>query len=101
MRIVFQDLKIGLRHEQILGFLSPTSLKTFNECTNLKAVCDNLCRVNSKDKQSDLAKTQEGMGLGLQLFKPLSPMLSKGFPRSNCGQIASAGEILTTDIVSQ
>lgn len=75
MRIVFQDLKMGLKHEQVLTRFSPTALQRYNECTNLRVVCE-----------------EEGAGVqtsGLQMFKKFSPMLAKGFPRSTCGQVGA------------
>jgi DNA ligase-4 len=40
MRIVFQDLKIGLKHDTVLKYLSPTAVQRYNQCTNLKMVCE-------------------------------------------------------------
>eukprot|EP01031_Cornospumella_fuschlensis_P035902 gene35902-43549_t len=73
MRIVFQDLKVGLRHENVLSAFYPTALKRYNECTNLRIVCE-----------------EEGTAsliTGVQLFVHFSPMLAKGFPNSVNGQV--------------
>jgi DNA ligase-4 len=40
MRIVFQDMKIGLKHDAVLSRLSPTALQRYNQCTNLRTVCE-------------------------------------------------------------
>ncbi|RYG69448.1 hypothetical protein EON64_02665 [archaeon] len=74
MRIVFQDLKVGLRHENVLSAFYPTALKRYNECTNLRIVCE-----------------EEGTAsliTGVQLFIHFSPMLAKGFPNSVNGQVS-------------
>lgn len=75
MRIVFQDLKIGLKHEQIFNRISSVALQRYNECTNLRTVCE-----------------EEGSGCqttaGLQIFTQFSPMLAKGFTKSSSNQIA-------------
>ncbi len=73
MRIIFQDLKVGLRHENVLNSFYPTALKRYDECTNLRTVCE------EEGISSELR--------GIQLFTHFSPMLAKGFPNSNIGQI--------------
>ena len=40
MRIVFQDLKVGLKHDSVFNMFSPTALQRYNECTNLRTVCE-------------------------------------------------------------
>jgi DNA ligase-4 len=74
-RIIFSDLKIGLKHETVLNHFYPTALKRFNECVNLRLVCE-----------------EEGITTelsGVQLFVCYSPMLAKGFPQSSVGQITA------------
>lgn len=74
-RIIFQDLKIGLRLENVLNAFYATALKRYNECTNLRTVCE-----------------EEGISselFGIKLFTNFSPMLAKGFPHSNTNQIAT------------
>ena len=39
-RIIFSDLKIGLKHETVLNHFYPTALKRFNECVSLRLVCE-------------------------------------------------------------
>lgn len=73
MRIVFQDLKIGLKHENVLAAFYPTALKRYNECTNLRMVCEE-------------ESTSKSL-VGVQLFIHFSPMLAKGFPNSAHGQV--------------
>eukprot|EP01041_Mallomonas_annulata_P003653 gene3653-7280_t len=80
VRIVFQDLKIGLKHEQVLKFFSPTALQRYNECTDLKKVCE-------EEGSGSSLHTQ-----GLQLFSKFSPMLAKGFP--NTGQIVETEKVM-------
>lgn len=75
VRIIFQDLKLGLRHENVLGRFYPNALRRYNECTNLRIVCE-----------------EEGLKaelMGVRLFTPFSPMLAKGFPTSNVGQVTT------------
>lgn len=75
VRIIFQDLKLGLRHENVLGRFYPNALRRYNECTNLRIVCE-----------------EEGLKaelMGVRLFTPFSPMLAKGFPTSNLGQVTT------------
>ena len=74
-RIIFSDLKIGLKHETVLNFFYPTALKRYNECVNLRLVCE-----------------EEGITTelsGVQLFTCYSPMLAKGFPHSSVGQVTA------------
>ena len=71
-RIIFNDLKIGLKHETVLNHFYPTALKRFNECVNLRLVCE-----------------EEGITTelsGIQLGVCYSPMLAKGFPQSSVGK---------------
>jgi DNA ligase-4 len=72
-RIIFNDLKIGLKHETVLNHFYPGALKRFNECVSLRLVCE-----------------EEGITTelsGIQLFTCYSPMLAKGFPQSSVGQV--------------
>lgn len=74
-RIIFQDLKIGLKHEHVLNGFYPNALKRYNECVNLRLVCE-----------------EEGVSTelsGVQLFVCYLPMLAKGFPQSATGQIVA------------
>lgn len=71
MRLVFQDLKIGLRHEQVLKYFYPDALQRYNETTNLRKICEE----------------EHKKGCGIQLFSIYKPMLAKGFPRSSSGQV--------------
>ncbi len=73
VRIIFQDLKIGLKHENVLRAFYPNALKRFNECTNLRTVCE------EEGQVSNLT--------GIQLFINFSPMLAKGFPNASLGQV--------------
>ena len=73
MRLVFQDLKIGLRHEQVLNHFYPNALQRYNETTNLRKICED--------------ENKQGGGCGIQLFNIYKPMLAKGFPRSSSGQV--------------
>ena len=72
VRIIFNDLKVGISYTQILDRFYPRALERYNECLSLKLVCEEegIC--------SELS--------GLQLFTGYSPMLAKGFPRSPHGQ---------------
>jgi DNA ligase 4 len=73
VRIIFQDLKIGLKHENVLKAFYPNALKRYDECTNLRTVCDEQGKaVNA---------------VGIQLFVNFSPMLAKGFPNASLGQV--------------
>jgi hypothetical protein len=74
VRIIFQDLKIGLKHENVLGGFYKNALQRFNECTDLKLVCE------EEGITSELK--------GIQLFTKFSPMLAKGFSKSNDNQIS-------------
>jgi len=71
-RIIFNDLKIGLKHETVLNHFYPTALKRFNECVNLRLVCE-----------------EEGITTelsGVQMGVCYNPMLAKGFPQSSVGK---------------
>lgn len=86
MRIVFQDLKIGLKYEQVLKFMSPGALQCYNECTDLFKVCEEA--IKNPMTSSSLSSNEDkpsNVSSGLQVFSCLSPMLAKGFP--NTGQI--------------
>jgi DNA ligase 4 len=72
-RIIFQDLKIGMKHELVLSHFYPTALKRYNECVSLRIVCE----------EEGIAKELSGV----QLFVCYNPMLAKGFPRSSAGQV--------------
>eukprot|EP01038_Epipyxis_sp_PR26KG_P009014 gene9014-12157_t len=74
-RIIFQDLKIGLKFEQLLGKFYPTALQRYNECSNLRLVCE---------EEGIVSELQ-----GLQLFTKFSPMLAKGFSKSAENQVTS------------
>jgi DNA ligase 4 len=76
MRIVFQDLKIGLGYEAVLSALSPDALRRYNECTNLRMVVE-------EEGGADTETT------GLCPFSKFSPMLARGFPSSSHGQVAA------------
>jgi ATP-dependent DNA ligase len=65
MRIVFQDLKIGLKYEAVMNYLSPTALQRYNECTNLRTVCE--------EDGGEMELT------GLRPFIDFKPMLAKGY----------------------
>lgn len=78
MRIIFQDLKIGLKVDNILKSLSDTSLQTYNECTDLKRVCEELCTGGAS-----------AVSAGLQVFTAFSPMLAKRF-KAGCNIISEA-----------
>jgi DNA ligase-4 len=73
VRIIFQDLKIGLKHENVLRAFYPNALKRYNECTNLRTVCEEEGLVSDRS--------------GIQLFINFSPMLAKGFPNASLGQV--------------
>jgi DNA ligase-4 len=75
-RIIFQDLKVGLKHENVLGAFYPAALKRYNECTNLRTVCDE-------------EGTNHSEFTGLQLFIHYAPMLAKGFPNATHGQLSA------------
>jgi DNA ligase-4 len=75
VRIIFQDLKVGLKHENVLGGFYPSALKRYNECTNLRTICE---------EEGTIVEVS-----GIQLFIHFSPMLSKGFPNSSLGQIGA------------
>ena len=77
MRIIFQDLKIGLKYEQILGRFYPSALQRYNECTNLRIVCE---------EEGTIKQLQVS---GLQIFNHFNPMLAKGFVTSSNGQMAA------------
>ena len=76
MRIVFQDLKIGLKYENVLKELHPQCLPRYNECTDLRLMCYEL----ANDRL-----TASGVSHGISLFTCFQPMLAKGF--TNSGQI--------------
>ena len=76
MRIVFQDLKIGLGHELVLGALSPNALSRYNECTNIRTVVE------------EMGGADTGLN-GLMPMSIFSPMLAKGFSSSSHGQVAA------------
>lgn len=75
VRILLQDLKLGLGHSNVLTALHPSALQKFNECNSLRRVCEE--RINNA----------YGSTGGVQLFVHFSPMLAKGFPRSAQGQV--------------
>ena len=76
MRIVFQDLKIGLGHEVVLSALSENALQRYNECTNLRTVVEEEGGTGSAPA-------------GLRPFIKFSPMLGLGFPHSSHGQVSA------------
>ena len=79
MRIIFQDLKVGLKKDNVLKRLSPTAIERFNECTSLRVVCDEVLSPESAPVQS-----------GAKLFNVYSPMLALGDPKAKSGQIRFA-----------
>lgn len=87
MRIVFQDMKIGLKYEQVLNHISPTALQRYNECTDLRLVCSEiaLAKSNPIASTSNSGSNQGTTTRGINVFTCFYPMLAKGFP--NTGQI--------------
>jgi ATP-dependent DNA ligase len=94
MRIVFQDMKIGLKYEQVLNHLSPIALQRYNECTDLRLVCSEIAgnaspNAATNPHSSTIGATGGGSGgstaRGINVFTCFYPMLAKGFP--NTGQI--------------
>ena len=82
MRIVFQDMKIGLKYENVLSKLNPNALQRYNECTDLRLLCYELangCLTAMSDNDGAV------LSRGISLFTCFQPMLAKGF--MNCGQI--------------
>lgn len=77
MRIIFQDLKVGLKKDNILRRLSPTAIERFNECTSLRTVCEEVLYSNR-------------IPSGIRLFNIYSPMLALGDPKAKTGQIRFA-----------
>jgi len=73
-RIIFLDLRIRWKHEQILIHLSSTAMERYQECTDIRAVCENLGSPNP----------------GLCLFTAFLPMLAKGFPNQKIAQHITA-----------
>lgn len=71
MRIIFQDLKIGLKLESVLGMLSPWAAQCFAESTDLRLICE-----GGRGKKRPM---------GLRPHTAFAPMLAKGFP--NTGQL--------------
>jgi DNA ligase-4 len=71
MRIIFQDLKLGLKLESVLGALSPWASQIYDESTDLRLICEG-GRGKYRPK-------------GLRPHAVFAPMLAKGFP--NTGQL--------------
>jgi len=67
MRIVFRDLKVGLRHESVLAYFHPDANERYNTCCNLRQVCAEFA--------SGAATTE---ATGIQPFQPFAPMRAKG-----------------------
>jgi DNA ligase-4 len=81
MRIVFQDLKIGLKYENVLKWLNPNALQRYNECTDLRQICREIA-------SGALSSSGDGDGggiisRGISLFTCFQPMLAKGFTNSS------------------
>jgi DNA ligase 4 len=76
MRIVFQDLKIGLGHEAVLSAFSDNALQRYNECTNLRTVVEEEGGTG-------------GVPTGIRPFVKFKPMLGLGFPKSSHGQVSA------------
>ena len=68
MRIIFQDLKLGLKLESVLGVLSPWASQCFAESTNLRLICE--------------GGRGQKMPKGLKPQIAFTPMLAKGFPNT-------------------
>jgi len=81
MRIVFQDMKIGLKYENVLKWLNPNALQRYNECTDLRQICREIASGALSSSGDDSA----GGSRGISLFTCFQPMLAKGFTTS--GQI--------------
>jgi ATP-dependent DNA ligase len=88
MRIVFQDMKIGLKYEQVLNHISPSALQRYNECTDLRLVCSEIALAKlttSSSSSSTSGGASQTATRGINVFTCFYPMLAKGFP--NTGQI--------------
>ncbi|WAR55524.1 hypothetical protein PtB15_6B265 [Puccinia triticina] len=68
IRIILQDLRVGLTELNVLRSFHPDALDLFNICTDLKTVCQTLHspKIPLKDREA-----------GLKTFKVFKPMLSK------------------------
>lgn len=86
MRIVFQDMKIGLKYEQVLNYLAPNALQRYNECSDLRKVCSEIASGSLGTAQATDENGAEYLTTtGISVFTCFHPMLAKGFP--NTGQI--------------
>jgi len=70
MRIIFKDLKIGLRHESVLKFFHPRASEALAQCCDLRRVCADFSGGSEK-----IASTLSYFNV----FHPFSPMLAYGF----------------------
>lgn len=50
MRIVFQDLKVGLKKDSILKRLSTSAVQRFDETRSLRVVCEEICQQQREHK---------------------------------------------------
>lgn len=71
MRIIFQDLKIGIKLESVLGYLSRWASQCYAECSDLRVICE-----GGRGKKRPM---------GICPHSVFTPMLAKGFP--NTGQL--------------
>jgi len=113
VRIIMQDLKIGLNHEPFLKRLAKFdyALNTFNTSLRLKETLDEVTNPkfehpDDRARNAKRGRDAEGGGGGsgggsssnyyeggipnITCFLPMSPQLAKGFMRSGGNQIAEA-----------
>lgn len=114
IRIIFHNLRLGLHYKGVLNMLFRNAVKRFNECMNLRIICNyilalNKSPTNSSDNavciengsSSTISTTPKSNALslltksfGLKVFMPFFPMLSKGFSSSGVNQIFKVEECL-------
>lgn len=66
-RIILQDMKIGLREEQILGFYHEQAMELWDATCDLRYVCGSLC---------DTGRHIDREATHIRLHRPFTPMLA-------------------------
>jgi hypothetical protein len=70
MRIVFQDLKVGLKKDSILKRLSSTAVQRFDETRSLRTVCEEICEQQRDHQNQQQQLTELGARSSSALLGP-------------------------------
>ena len=72
MRIVFQDLKVGLKKDSLLKRLSTSAVQRFDETRSLRVVCEEICQQQREQHKSAATVTSSSVAAMQYISSTLS-----------------------------